>query len=231
MNGPPSLIDLFEVQPSSPEIVEQTENRLRQVTPEREKLDAELITARESHQTLRNTCGELTAGIAKDEAEFNLKYMSALVEINQNPGACDIQGIAESLRPWEHKLTLARDARDLLVHKLMPAAQLHTLEVLFRLRKVELEEVRLLAFISQERTLKKAAEVFGEEGRCAIVGERTQALVKQTAEAERQLALAEDELRQERKRQLTDEQQRFFCHQITRAEAVASIPACAALIS
>jgi hypothetical protein len=226
-----TLIDLCGVQQSPPQDLAEAEDMLRRVPPELEKRRTAFNVACEDLQMLGNTQGELRAEHARGEAEFQPMLMSGWVETIRNLDACDVLALSERLRPLEYKLAFMRDAKDLLVHKLIPAAKLHMLESALSLRKIEELEGDLLAVISHERTVQKAAGVFAEEGRVAIVGERTQALRKHAAEAARRVALAEEELREERKRQLTEEQQRFSCHQITRAEAVAAIPACATLIA
>jgi hypothetical protein len=227
-----TVVDLCGVEQSTPGVLENAQATLQQqVTPELEKHRAEVKAADDALQMLGNTQGEFNAEIAKDEAEFQPKLMSSWVEKNRNFGACDALALSESLRPLEYKLVFMRDARDLLVHKLIPAALLHKLESTLRLRKTEAQEANLLAFISHERTMQKAAGVFEEETRVAIVGQRTTDLRNYALECERRVGLAEEELRDLRKAQLTTEQQRFACHLITRAEAVASIPACAVLIA
>jgi len=226
-----TLIGICGVQQSPPQDLAEAEDMLQHVTPELERRATGHRATCGDLQMLGNAHAELNSAQAKVEAELQPLRMSSWVEAVRNFGACDMLALSEQLRPLEYQLKFISDAKDLLVFKMVPAARLRMLESALNLRKIEALEANLLAAISHERTMQRAAGVFEEEGHVAIVGERTQALRKHAVEAERRVGLAEEELREERKRQLTEEQQRFACHQVTRAEVVASIPACAALLT
>jgi hypothetical protein len=224
-----SLLEVFAVtgQDFGEEKLAEYTALARDVGPEREACASAEQEARNNSATLGNTVAELTAVLATADTELRKAQASGWDEVIQNP-ACDTRALAELLRPLEDKLTIITDARDLLIHKRIPAARLHRLEANLALCKIESLEAQLLAAISHGRTVSamRAAGVFEEEGELALIGRRTENLRAAAREKLRLVGLAEVDLRDERNRQLATEQGRM-AHggTVTRAEVASAIPA------
>lgn len=222
-----TLLDVFAVngQDFGQEKLEEYTALARDVGPEREKCMSTEREASENLTSLSRTTGELSAAIATAVQDLRTEQASAWDEVIQNP-ASDTLALAGHLRPLEDKLAILTDARDLLVHKRIPAARLRRIEATLALRKIEALEAQLLAAISHGRTVEamKAAGVFEEEGELALIGKRTEALRTAAREKMRLVNVADDELRDERKRQLVTEQTRMAHGMVTRAEVASTIP-------
>lgn len=236
MNGPLNLIlspditplELFAVtgQDIGEEKLAEYTALARDVGPEREACVSAEQEALDSLATMTRTVADLGTAIAGADTELRKAQASGWDEVIQNP-ASDTRGLAQLLRPLEDQLTIITDARDLLVHKRIPAARLHRIEATLALRKVEALEAQLLAAISHGRTVEamRAAGVFEEEGEIGLIGRRTETLRAAAREKLRLVQLAEAELREERNRQLATEQARMAQGMVTRAEVASSIPA------
>lgn len=222
-----TLLDVFAVngQDFGADKLEEYTALARDVGPEREKCMSTEREASENVATLSKTTGELAAAIATAAQELRTEQASAWDEVIQNP-ASNRLALAGHLRPLEDTLAILTDARDLLVHKRIPAARLRRIEATLALRKIEALEAQLLAAISHGRTVEamKAAGVFEEEGELALIGKRTEALRAAAREKMRLVHVADDELRDERKRQLVTEQTRMAHGMVTRAEVASAIP-------
>ncbi len=221
--GSPDALALFETKNDlKPGDRGQLEDMLARVIPEREKREAAHRDSCDYINTLGKTASELAALHADVAASCARKRLAGWDEVIATVTACDTLGIAQTLAPMEHQLAFIADATDLLTFKRIPAARLAMLEARLNLRKIEALETQLMADISHARTLEKLSGVFEAEGRVAFIGETTSALRRAAEEAARQVRVAEDALREERKKQLASEQQRFASGQVTRAEAVAA---------
>jgi hypothetical protein len=140
--------------------------------------------------------------------------------------SCDVTALAARLRPAQDQVQLLADAKDLLQFKRIPAGRIQTLEALLNLRRAEELLASIAASLSHAQTLNKliTAGIFRNDNRVAVISEQTEALRATAKEAARQTGMAEDALREERKRQATAVQQRMATGTITRAEVAASIP-------
>jgi hypothetical protein len=121
---------------------------------------------------------------------------------------------------------LLADAKDLLRYKRIPAACIQTLEAALNLRKVEELLASIAASLSHAQTLATLIKsgIFRNDNRVAVISEETEALRATAKNAAYQTGLAEESLREERKRQLAAEQQRKALGTVTRAEVAAAIP-------
>lgn len=147
-------------------------------------------------------------------------------EVIAMTSSCDVTALAARLRPAQDQVQLLADAKDLLQFKRIPAGRIQTLEALLNLRRAEELLASIAASLSHAQTLNKliTAGIFRNDNRVAVISEQTEALRATAKEAARQTGMAEDALREERKRQATAVQQRMATGTITRAEVAASIP-------
>jgi hypothetical protein len=125
--------------------------------------------------------------------------------------------LSERLRPLEYQISFITDAQDRLEVRIA-AARLRRLEAARESRKVESLKAQLMAAVSHGRTIAAMKAVFDEEGAVAVVGQRTEALRAAAREAMRKVIAAENELREERNRQLAAEQARMAAGAVTKAE-------------
>ena len=165
-----TLIGICGVQQSPPQDLAEAEDMLQHVTPELERRATGHRATCGDLQMLGNAHAELNSAQAKVEAELQPLRMSSWVEAVRNFGACDMLALSEQLRPLEYQLKFISDAKDLLVFKMVPAARLRMLESALNLRKIEALEANLLAAISHERTMQRAAGGVGRRG----IARRTQ---------------------------------------------------------
>jgi hypothetical protein len=224
----PTLLDVFAVtgQDFGQEKLEEYTALARDVNPERERCIRTEREANDNLATLTRTIGELTEAIATADSALRKEQASAWDEVIQNP-ASDTRALAAHLRPLEDTRLILTDAKDLLVHRRIPAARLRRTEAVLATKKIEALDAQLLAAISHGRTVvaMKAAGVFEEEGELALIGKRTEQLRTIAREKMRLVQVAEADLREEHKRQFATEQIRMAQNgMITRAEVASAIP-------
>jgi hypothetical protein len=222
------ILEIFRVRPDSykPGDAAELEDMLLRVAPEREKRHAALTDASQYERQLVSTVPELEGLAAQAKLKLQQLLIPRLDEIVATTSACDVQGLAAQLRPVQDEHSLIQEAISLLLHRRIPAARLRRFEAALDMRKIEELEASLLANLAQARIIEKltAAGVFQNENRVALIDESVERLRAIAKEAARQVGLAEDELREERKRQASIEQQRQASGQITRAEVFSAIP-------
>jgi hypothetical protein len=130
--------------------------------------------------------------------------------------------LSEQLRPLESQLSFLKDAGDRLEVRIA-TARLRRLEATLERRKIESFESQLIYAISVLRTETAMAAIREDEGGAVVFGKRSIALREASLEAGRQVALAENELRQERSRQVTAEQTHLAQGTLNRAQVASAI--------
>ena len=227
-NGKLTVLDLLEVKPDTfkPDDVAALEEMARQTVPEYEKKMAAHVAAQEYERQLTGTLAELNGLQAQAAQEAQRMLISSADEVISMTSVCDVKALAALLRPAQDQVQLLADAKDLLQFKRIPAGRIQTLEALLNLRRAEELLASIAASLSHAQTLDKliTAGIFRNDNRVAVISEQTEALRATAKEAARQVGLAEDALREERKRQATAQQGRMATGTITRAEVAASIP-------
>lgn len=227
-NGHLTVLDLLEVKPNTftPEDVAALEEMARQTVPEYEKRMAAHVDAQKYERELTRTLAELDGLHSQAAQEARHMLLASADEVIAMTSACDVKALAALLRPAQDQVQLLTDAQDLLRFKRIPAGRIQTLEAAVNLRRVEELLASIAASLSHARTLDKLIQsgIFRNDNRVAVISEQTEALRATAKEATRQVGLAEDALREERKRQATAEQGRMATGAITRAEVAASIP-------
>lgn len=227
-DGRLSILDVLEVKIDTfkPEDVPALEEMARQALPEYKKRATAYAEAEEYERQLAGTMTELDGMRATAAAETQKLLVASADEIIGLTASCNVTALAARLRPVQDQLQLLTDAQDLLRYKREPAARIQTLEAVLNFRKLEELMASIAASLSHARTLSKLikAGIFQNENRVAVISEETENLRGLAKEAARRVKLAEDGLREERKRQATLEQQRIATGQVTRAEVAAAIP-------
>lgn len=235
MNGPlsmidqnVSLLDVLEVKVDTfkPEDVTALEQMAQQAAPEFQKRRAAYADAQDHERQLAESLAELKRMHTDATEDARRMLVSSCDEIIALTSACDATALAARLRPAQDQIQLLADARDLLQFKRIPNARIQTLERCLKLREIEELLASLAASLSHARTLAKLikAGIFQNENRVAVISEETENLRAFAKEATRLAKLAEAELREERQRQATTEQQRIATGTITRAEVASTIP-------
>ena len=235
MNGPlsmidqnVSLLDVLEVKVDTfkPEDVTALEQMAQQAAPEFQKRRAAHADAQDHERQLAQSLAEVNTMHADATQEARRMLVSSCDEVIALTSACDTTALAARLRPAQDQIQLLADARDLLNFKRIPAARIQMLEAALKLREIEELMASLAASLSHARTLGKliTAGIFQNENRVAVISEETENLRAFAKEATRLARLAEAELKEERQRQATAEQQRMSTGTITRAEVAATIP-------
>jgi hypothetical protein len=223
-----TLLDMLEVKPDTfkPEDVGALQEMAKQAAPEHEKRNAAYTGAQDYERQLARSLSELGATHAEAANEAQRMLVESCDEAIAMTSSCDVKGLAARLRPVQDQVQLLTDARDLLRYKRFPAARIQTLEAALKLRQIEELLASIAASVSYASTLSKliTAGIFQNENRVAIISEETESLRALAKESARQVVMAKDELRAERQRQATAEQQRIATHQVTRAEVAAAIP-------
>jgi len=227
-NGHLTVLDLLEVRPDTfkPEDVTALEEMARETFPEYKKRMATHVGAQEYESQLARTLAELDGLHSQAAQEARHMLLASADEVISMTSTCDVTALATRLRPAQDQVQLLADAKDLLQFKRIPAGRIQTLEALLNLRRAEELLASIAASLSHAQTLNKliTAGIFRNDNRVAVISEQTEALRATAKEAARQTGMAEDALREERKRQATAVQQRMATGTITRAEVAASIP-------
>lgn len=234
MNGPMSMIDqnvslldVLEVKVDTfkPEDVTALEQMAQQAAPEFQKRNAAYADAKDHERQLAQSLAELNHMHADATQEAQRLLVASCDEAIALTIACDVTALAARLRPAQDQVQLLADARDMWVFKRIPAARIQMLEAVLKLREIEELLASLAASLSHARTLAKLikAGIFQNENRIALISEETENLRALAKEATRLARLAQTELRDERQRQATAEQQRTATGQITRAEVAHAI--------
>jgi hypothetical protein len=185
---------------------------------ERDKRALAYAEAERECSDLSQSFGDLTRRLADAQSNLNLELSRTWTEVQQNPNAADIRGLAACLLPAEREAALINDVLDILHHVLIPAAILRKMEQLEKLRQADALEWGLHAAHDEAETLLRM-EAAGVQGGL-FVGDTTQRLKRAASEATRQAQVAQVELDAERERQTMAKQQRHTNGGITRAEAV-----------
>jgi len=227
-NGHLTVLDLLEVKPDTfkPEDVTALEEMARKAVPEYEKRMAAHVNAQEYEGQLTRTLIEVTGLHSQATEEAQHVLLASADEVISMTSACDVKALAARLRPAQDQVQLLADTKDLLQHKRIPAACIQTLEAALNLRKVEELLASIAASLSHARTLATLIKsgIFRNDNRVAVISEETEALRATAKTAAYQTGLAEEALREKRKRQLATEQTRKAKGEITRAEVAAAIP-------
>jgi hypothetical protein len=227
-NGKLTVLDLLEVKPDTfkPEDVTALDEMARETFPEYQKRMAAHVAAQEYESQLARTLAELDGLHNQATQESRRILLASADEVISMTSVCDVKALAALLRPAQDQVQLLADAKDLLQFKRIPAGRIQTLEALLNLRRAEELLASIAASLSHAQTLDKliTAGIFRNDNRVAVISEQTEALRATAKEAARQVGLAEDALREERKRQATAQQGRMATGTITRAEVAASIP-------
>jgi hypothetical protein len=223
-----SALEMFETSPTTfkPGDVEVLVDMHEKTAPEYVIRRAAYLDACEWDEQLVKTLPVLEAMTATAKQQECQLFIASADEIISNTTACDVQGLAARMRPVQDQVALVEEAKNLLTFKRIPAARLGRLEAALNLRKIEALQASILASLSHARTIEKlvTAGVFQNENRVALISEFTERLRASAKEAARQVDLAEEALREERKRQLATEQVRMATGAITKAEAASAIP-------
>lgn len=240
MNGPMTMIggpnisvlDVLEVKVDTfkPGDVAELEEMARKAAPEYHKRSAAYTDAQDYERQTARALSELDGLHVQATQEAQRMLVASADEIITMTSACDVKALAARLRPAQDQVQLLTDAQDLLRYKRFPAVRIQTLEAALDLRRVEELLASITASLLHARTLAKliTAGIFQNENRVAVISEETENARAIAKEAGRQVKLAEEELREERQRQASTQQQRIATHQITRAEVAAAIPVHAA---
>jgi len=176
----------------------------------------------EDERRLTVTRGELGGLAASLQEQLRKQWIPAWDEVIDNLTACDTLLLSEQLRPLESQLSFLKDAGDRLEVRIA-TARLRRLEATLERRKIESFESQLIYAISVLRTETAMAAIREDEGGAVVFGKRSIALREASLEAGRQVALAENELRQERSRQVTAEQTHLAQGTLNRAQVASAI--------
>lgn len=177
-----------------------------------------------TERLLTETRGSVTDLLAKVNFAFQKERILAWDEFLDNITACDSLALSERLSPTEYQVVFMKDSNDRLDVRIA-AARLHRFEKTLKRRKSDAFESQLLYTISVLKTETAMAAIREEENGAVVFGARSQALLAAAQEKLRLVHLAEDELREERKRQLSAEQTKMAHGLLTRAEVASAIPA------
>src|ERR1017187_7317777 len=192
----------------------------KETGPHRLKRIQDETAAIADENTLTHTRGMMNDLLRTLTSELQKLWIPGWDELLDNPTASDSLALSERLRPIEYQVTFVRDSQDRLEVRIA-AARLRRLEATWERKKIEGFESQLLCAISVLETETKMATIREQEGGAVVFGKRSQTLRQAASEAMRQVGLAEDALRQERKAQLATEQVQMAQGTITRA-AIAS---------
>ena len=235
MDGPIELIlpnseatpwAVFAVKPGdvSKDQLTEADTMAREVGPKLAQcVEAERACLNEERQ-LGQTRGGLDALLTKLRERFQKLWLPSLDELIDTLDACDSLALSERLQPHDYHIRFVADAKGRLEVRIR-AARLRRFQASLERCKIEALESQLLAVISHGRTVAALGPVFAEEGEVSVIGKRTEGLRAIAREKMRQVTLSENALRDERNRQLADEQARMATGTVTRAQVASAVPA------
>jgi hypothetical protein len=196
------------------------------VCPEVTKRSAALDVAIEHEHELTARFREVGERLTDSKARTAQALVDTCTEIVCMGSAADARTLGALWRASDDETVILSHTLDLLQHVRIPAARIARLEAALEFARVKELADSIAAALAHSKMLDKliVAGVF-DGGRVGIVSEEVETLRAIAKEAARQVSLAEDELREERKRQQSARQQRLATGGVvTRAEISATIP-------
>lgn len=226
-----TLLDMLDARPSehTPRKTPELEDYQAKVGPEVTKRRAALDAATEYEQEMSACVREVGERLAVSKTRTAQALVDTCTEIIGMGSAADARALGALWRASDDETVILSHTVDLLHHVRIPAARIARLEAALELARVKELAASIAAALAHSKMLDKliVAGVF-DGGRVGIVSEEVETLRAVAKECARQVSLAEDELREQRKRQQTARQQRLATGGVvTRAEISATIPTCA----
>jgi hypothetical protein len=222
-----SLVDLIDPKPSehTAQKTGKLEEMKKKVSPAVTLRTATLAKACTDEQDLERVKRELHARHMQAKAECAHLRVSSCDELIALGPSSDAQALAGRLRPADDQVALLADAVDLVEFIRIPAARIARVEAHLALCRIKELAASIDAGLAHSEMLDKLiiAGVF-DGGRVGVISEDVERLRAKAKECERQVGLAEDALREERKTQAAVYQNRFTHGMITRVEAAVAIP-------
>ena len=196
------------------------------VGPEVTKRRAALDAAIEHEHELAARVREVQDRLTDSKARTAQALVDTCTEIACMGCAADARALGALWRATDDETVILSHTVDLLQHVRIPAARIARLQAALEFARVKELAASIAAALAHSKMLDRliVAGVF-DGGRVGVVSEEVETLRSMAKECARQVSLAEDELREERKRRHTARQQRLATGGvITRAEISATIP-------
>ena len=223
-----TLLDMLDARPSEHTNAKtpMLEDMGTKVGPEVTKRRAALDASIEHEHELAARVREVGERLTDSKARTAQALVDTCTEIICMGSAADARTLGTLWRTSDDETVILSHTVDLLQHVRIPAARIARLEAALEFARVTELAASIAAALAHSKMLDKliVAGVF-DGGRVGIVSEEVEALRAIAKEAARQVSLAEDELREQRKREQAARQQRLATGGvITRAEVAAAIP-------